>query len=46
MKRLTIEIEEDLKREFHSEAVKEGKTLKEKIIELIHDYLQKAKEKL
>ena len=38
--RLTIEIEELEKREFKGKSAGEGKTLKEKVIELIRDYLR------
>lgn len=38
--RLTIEIEEKTKNKFKSKAAGEGKTLKEKMLELIERYLQ------
>ena len=40
-KRLTVEIPEDLHAEAKSKAYGEGKTLKEKIIDLLRDWLRK-----
>lgn len=40
MARLTVEIDEELKKSFRIEAIKEGKDLTEKVIELIQEYLR------
>jgi predicted HicB family RNase H-like nuclease len=40
-KRLTVEIDEELHNEAKSKAYSEGKTLKDKIIELLRDWLRK-----
>lgn len=40
-KRLTIEINEETKNRFKSKAAGEGKTIKEKLLELIEEYLRK-----
>jgi hypothetical protein len=39
--RLTVELDKKTKRDFKAKACYEGKTLKEKIIELINEYLTK-----
>lgn len=39
--RLTIEMDSDEKRKFKAKATYDGKTLKEKVEELIRDYLRK-----
>lgn len=39
--RLTIEIDQETKNQFKGKAALEGKTLKEKLIELIRDYIRK-----
>ena len=39
--RLTIEIDQETKNKFKARASNDGKSLKEKIIELITEYIQK-----
>lgn len=41
--RLTVEIDEDLKRRAKAQAYAEGSNLKDKVIELLEDWLKKKK---
>ena len=38
--RLTIELDSDIKRRFNGKSAYEGKTMKEKVLELINEYLR------
>ena len=40
-KRLTVEIDEELHNEAKSKSYSEGKTLKDKVVELLKDWLKK-----